>query len=261
MPIISTFCKKGGVGKTTFLGYLAHFYANQGKTVLIISADDQNSIFKIFGCENFVTDNDDDFFENLLVGEKKPEEVVFEARPGMYLMKTLNTDRLSINLTLKRSEEKKLRSLIDDFTNYFDYIFVDFPPSSSRLTEILLDISEKILLVVGLDALGIDGYKNTIQYFVDCDIEIDKISHIIPIGYHPVKITPNKCLKELKKLAENYSPKAVIATPIKDKAVIQNLQAEGVSVFDEHAMKDKFHQKNRDEIKKDLIEVYNSIVL
>ena len=67
--------------------------------------------------------------------------------------------------------------------------------------------------------------------------------------------------KELKKLAENYSPKAVIATPIKDKAVIQNLQAEGVSVFDEHAMKDKFHQKNRDEIKKDLIEVYNSIVL
>ena len=45
------------------------------------------------------------------------------------------------------------------------------------------------------------------------------------------------------------------------KAVIQNLQAEGVSVFDEHAMKDKFHQKNRDEIKKDLIEVYNSIVL
>ena len=38
MPIISTFCKKGGVGKTTFLGYLAHFYANQGKTVLIISA-------------------------------------------------------------------------------------------------------------------------------------------------------------------------------------------------------------------------------
>ncbi len=261
MPIISTFCKKGGVGKTTFLGYLAHYYATQGKTILVISADDQNSIFKIFGCEKLVTDHDDDFFENLLVGEKEPNDVVFEARDGMYLMKTLNTDRLSINLTLKRSEEKKLRGLIEDFTNYFDYIFVDFPPSSSRLTEILLDISDNILLVVGLDALGIDGYKNTIQYFVDCDIEIDKISHIIPIGYHPVKITPNKCLKELKKLAANYSPKAIISTPIKDKAVIQNLQAEGVSVFDDHTMKDKFHQKNRDEIKKDLIDVYNSIKL
>ena len=48
MPIISAFCKKGGVGKTTFLGYLAHYYATQGKTVLVISADDQNSVFKIF---------------------------------------------------------------------------------------------------------------------------------------------------------------------------------------------------------------------
>ena len=72
MPIISAFCKKGGVGKTTFLGYLAHYHASQGKTVLIISADDQNSIFKIFGVDNFVTDRDDDFFEHLLVGEKQP---------------------------------------------------------------------------------------------------------------------------------------------------------------------------------------------
>ena len=58
MAIISTYCKKGGVGKTTLLGYLAHYYAQQDKKVLIISADDQNSIFKIFGSEHFVTDND-----------------------------------------------------------------------------------------------------------------------------------------------------------------------------------------------------------
>ena len=37
MPIISTYCKKGGVGKTTYLGYLAHYVASQGKKVLIIS--------------------------------------------------------------------------------------------------------------------------------------------------------------------------------------------------------------------------------
>lgn len=261
MPIISTFCKKGGVGKTTFMGYLAHYYATKGKTVLVISADDQNSIFKIFGCDNFVTDHDDDFFENLLVGEKKPEEVVFEARPGMYLMKTLNTDRLSINLTLKRSEEKKLRNLIIDFTNYFDYIFIDFPPSSSRLSEILLDISDNIILVVGLNTLGLQGFTNTVQYFVDSDIELDKINYIIPIGYHPVKIAPNKCLKELKELVKNYTPQATVSMPVKDKSVIQNLQSEGVSVFDEHQMKDKFHEKNRNEIRKDLEALYDSLKL
>ena len=87
MPIISAFCKKGGVGKTTFLGYLAHYYATQGKTVLVISADDQNSVFKIFGVDNFVTDHDDDFFEHLLVGQKQPQDITFEARINMYLMK------------------------------------------------------------------------------------------------------------------------------------------------------------------------------
>lgn len=259
MPIISTFCKKGGVGKTTFLGYLAHYYATQGKTVLIISADDQNSIFKIFGCDNFVNDHDDDFFENLLVGEKKPEEVVFEARPNLFLMKTMNTDRLSINLTLKRAEEKRLRNLILDFQNYFDYIFVDFPPSSSRLSEILLDISENILLVVGLDTLGLQGFTNTIQYFVDSDIDLAKINYVIPVGYHPIKIAPNVCLKQLKELVKSYTPDAKISTPIKSKSVIQNLQAEGVSVFDEHQMKDKFHEKNRNEIRKDLTDVYKSV--
>ena len=261
MPIISTFCKKGGVGKTTFLGYLAHYYANKGNTVLVISADDQNSIFKIFGVDHYVTDRDDDFFEHLLLGEKKKEDVVFEARPGMYLMKTLNTDRLSINLTLVRAEEKKLRALIDDFTNYFDYIFIDFPPSSSRLSEILLDISDNILLVVGLDTLGLQGYSNTIQYFVDSDIDLNKISYIIPVGYHPIKLAPKRCYEDLKKMAKNVTPDAIVTDPIKEKSVIKNLQAEGVSVFDEHAMKDKFHQKNRDEIRKDLISIYDSIKL
>ena len=164
MPIISAFCKKGGVGKTTFLGYLAHYYADLGNNVLVISADDQNSIFRIFGKENLVTDHDDDFLEHFILGEKTARDVSFEVRPGMYLMKTLNTDVLSINLTLKRAEEAKLKRAIAELNNYFDYIFIDFPPSSSRLTEILLDISDTILLVVGLDALGIDGYKNTIQY-------------------------------------------------------------------------------------------------
>lgn len=259
MPIVSAFCKKGGVGKTTFLGYLAHYYANLGNNVLVLSADDQNSIFKIFGKEDLVTAHDDDFFEYYLLGEKQAQDVAFEVRPGMYLMKTLNTDTLSINLTLKRAEEAKLKRCMAELDSIFDYIFVDFPPSSSRLTEILLDISETIMLVVGLDALGIDGYKNTIQYFVDSDIEISKIKYIIPVKYHPIKKAPNQCLKDLKKMVPNYTPNAIIATPIKEKSSIQNLQAEGVSVFDEFDIADRFHRKNRDEIKKELLEVYKSL--
>ena len=261
MPIISAFCKKGGVGKTTFLGYLAHYHASQGKTVLVISADDQNSIFKIFGVDNFVTDHDDDFFEHLLVGEKKPQDITFEARINMYLMKTLNTDRLSLNLTLKRSEEKHLRQIIEGFKSFFDYIFIDFPPSSSRLSEILLDISDCILIVVGLDTLGLQGFSNTIQYFVDTDIDLAKIKYIVPVGYIKGRRAPIKCLKELKEQAKTLTPNAEITAPIKDKAEIKNIQSDGISIFDNQPMKDRFHQKNFDEIKKDLILMFKDIKL
>lgn len=269
MPIVSAFCKKGGVGKTTFLGYLAHYYATQGKTVLVISADDQNSIFKIFGVDNFVTDRDDDFFEYLLLndkeGRKEPKDVTFEGRINMYLMKTLNTDSLSLDLTLRRPQEKKLRSLIESFNQIFDYVFIDFPPSSSRLSEILLDISQSILIVVGLDALGLQGFSNTIQYFVDTDINLDKIKYIVPIGYIKGRRTPMKYLKELKDQAKILTPKAEITAPVKEKAIIKNIQSDGLSVFDDSAIvKDKlekFHLKNFEEIKKDLISIYKNIKL
>ncbi len=261
MSIISTFCKKGGVGKTTFIGYLAHYHATLGETVLVISIDDQNSVFKLFGKEGFIDERADNYFEHLLAGQTPREDIVCEARDGMYLIKTLNTDTLSLNLTLQRAQEKKLRNLILDFNNYFDYIFIDFPPSSSRLTEILLDISQKILLVVGLDTLGLDGYKNTIQYFVDSDIDLNKISHIIPNGYHPVKKAPKSCLESLKKQAKEYTPNAIITTPMNDMAIIKNLQSEGFSIFDNHDMGNKFHNKNRDRAYKELSELFKSIQL
>lgn len=259
MPVISVFCKKGGVGKTSFLGYLAHYHATKGKTVLVLSADDQNSIFKIFGIERYITERDDNYFEHMLAGEKEARDIVFEARINMYIIKTLNTDRLSLTLTLRRAQERQLRETIEYFKGFFDYIFIDFPPSSSRLTEILLDLSDNILLVVGLDTLGLDGYTNTIQYFTDADIKLSKIKYIIPTGYHPIKLAPNNCLKRLTGLAKAYTPDAKVVTPIKDKSVIRNLQEDGVSVFDNHQMPSKFHQKNRDEIRKDLTKVFLDI--
>lgn len=261
MPIVSTYCKKGGVGKTTLIGYLAHYYALQGRTVLVLSADDQNSIFKIFGVDNFIYERTDNYFEHLFTGQIDAREVVCEARINMYLIKTLNTDKLSLNLTLERPLERRLRTLINDFNQRFDYVFIDFPPSSSRLTEILLDLSDKIMVVVGLDTLGLDGYINTIQYFVDAELNLDNITHIIPTGYHPIKIAPNQALKKLEEQAKIYTPKAILTAPISDKSVIKNLQAEGISVFDDYQMSSNFHQKNRDSIEKELETVFSQLNL
>ena len=233
MAIVSAFCKKGGVGKTTFIGYLGHYYAKQGNKVLIISADDQNSIFKIFGADNKIFEESDNYLEFLMAGHVDLGDILIEVREDLFLIKTLNTDKLSMKLTLERSQEKIIKKIIEEYNKYFDYILIDVPPSSSRLTELLLDISDTILIVVGLDSLGLGGFFNSIQYFVDNDIKLDAIKYIVPNGYSKTKRAPKVSLDKLIEQAKAFTPNATVLPALADKSIIKNLQSVGVSVYDD----------------------------
>lgn len=233
MSIISAFCKKGGVGKTTFIGYLGQYLANKGKTVLIISVDDQNSVFKLFGADDKVFEETDNYLEFLLSRRVDLGDVLIEVRENLFLIKTLNTDKLSLNMTLERTQEKILKKIIEKYNEAFDYILIDFPPSSSRLTEILLDMSDTICIIVGLDSLGLGGFFNSIQYFVDNDIRLDGIKYIVPNGYSKTRRAPKVSLDKLIEQAKAFTPNAKVLPPLAEKSIIKNLQSIGVSVFDD----------------------------
>lgn len=257
MAIISTFCKKGGVGKSTFIGFMAHYYASQGKKVLIISTDDQNSIFKIFGVED---DGSDNYLEFLLAGKADLGDILIDARENLYMIKSLNTDNMSLKLTLERSQEKQIRKMLEDYSSFFDYIFVDFPPSSNRLTEVLLDMSDAILLVVGLDSLGLDGFFNTIQYFVDKDINLDNIKYILPNGYCYNRRAPKLSLEKLTVQAKDFTPNAKILPPLVEKSIIKNLQAMGISPFDQVEL-ERYDTKERNLLRESLMNLFKEIEL
>ena len=255
MAIISTFCKKGGVGKSTFIGFLAHFYATQGKKVLIISTDDQNSIFKIFGIED---DGSDNYLEFLLAGKKDLGDIIIDSRENLYLIKSLNTDNMSLKLTLERSQEKLIRKMLEEYSSFFDYIFIDFPPSSNRLTEVLLDMSDCILVVVGLDSLGLDGFFNTIQYFVDKDIDLNNIKYILPNGYQYNRRAPKLSLEKLTIQAKDFTPNAKILPALTEKSIIKNLQAEGISPFDDREL-ERYDNRERNALKESLLTLFKEI--
>ncbi|MFA7367819.1 MAG: ParA family protein, partial [Bacilli bacterium] len=236
MAIVSTFCKKGGVGKTTFIGYLAHYYASEGKKVLVLSVDDQNSIFKIYGAEEKIFDVNDNYFEFLMAGHAEMGDILIEVRENLYLIKTLNTDKLSMKLTLERNQEKIIKRIMDEYQTFFDYIFIDFPPSSSRLTEVLLDMSDSILIVVGLDSLGLGGFFNTIQFFIDNEISLDNIKYIVPNGYSKNRRAPKVSLEKLLDQARDFTPDAEVLPALQERSIIKNIQAEGISVFDDVKM-------------------------
>ena len=260
MAVVSVFCKKGGVGKSTFVGFLAHYYASLGKKVLLISADDQNSIFKIFGADNKILEQDDNYLEFLLTGHAELGDILIDVRENLYLIKTLNTDKMSLKLTLERQQEKTIKNMVNEYKTFFDYVFIDFPPSSNRLTEVLLDISDAIMVVVGLDSLGLDGFFNTIQYFVDNDIDLNSIKYIIPNGYSKNRRAPKVSLDILKEQAIDFTPAAKVLPALQDKSIIKNLQAEGLSVFDDVTL-ERYDQNQKELLKKDLLELFKEIEL
>ena len=258
MSIVSAFCKKGGVGKSTIIGFIAHHYATLGKKVLIISADDQNSIFKIF---NIQDDGNDNYLDFYMAGKAELGDILIDARENLYLIKSLNTDDMSKILTYERSKEKTLRRMLEEYNTFFDYIFIDFPPSSNRLTEVLLDFSDVVMCVVGLDALGLDGFFNTIQYFVDKDIDLNSIKYVFPNGYSPIRRAPKKALQTLRIQARDFTPKAKVIDPIYEKSIIKNLQEMGASPFDDKDLGSKYDNKERDKLKASLLEMLKQIEL
>jgi len=259
MALVSTFCKKGGVGKTTFIGYFAHYYATKGNKVLVLSVDDQNSIFKIFGIEDKIFSENDNYLEFLMAGHAEMGDILIEARENLYLIKTLNTDKLSMKLTLERRQEKILKAVIDEYQTFFDYVFIDFPPSSSRLTEVLLDMSDDIILVIGLDSLGLGGYFNTIQYFIDNEINLEGIKYIVPNGYAKNKRAPKVSLESLTQQSSEFTASAKVLEPINDRSIIKNIQYEGYSVFDENLQLTPYDTKALATLKTELTALFDKI--
>lgn len=260
MSVVSVYCKKGGVGKTTFIGYLGHFYAKQGKKVLILSADDQNSIFKIFGEDEKIYECDDNYLEFYIAGRAELGDLLIPVRENLFLIKTLNTDKLSMKLTYERAQEKIIKNMLKEYATFFDYILIDFPPSSSRLTEILLEVSDSVCIVVGLDTLGLGGFWNTIQYFIDNELDIDNIKYIIPNGFSKNRRAPKVSLEKLREQVNEFTPNATLLNPLSDKSIIKNLQAEGISAYDEVELP-PYDRNHKELLEKELNEMFNNLIL
>ncbi len=231
--LISFFCKKGGVGKTTVTGEYAGYLTAMGKRVLVISIDDQNSLFEMFGLSSKVFERDDNYLEHYVADSCTEQDVLIPLRKNLYGVKTLNTDMLSKKLTLERSFERGFVSAIMRLHEGFDFVFFDLPPSSNRTTEILLEKTDLLMLIVELNKLGVNGFYNTLQYFVDNDLDLEKIRYILPNGYSKTKSVPGVALRELKKLISENVPQTKLLPLMPEKTIFQSLQQKGVTLFDE----------------------------
>lgn len=169
--VIASHTSKGGVGKTTLATNLAVAFSLLGHKTLIIDTDPQGSASEMLGVD---TAAEDIFHIGALMKEAKehPDRKIDVSRSvcSIYAGKMLDLIPADITLASSISWMDKV-SLQDtafsdfmkkniDFFSQYEVVVIDTAPSTSRLTEIVLNAVEKeIITPVTTDGQSIKALR------------------------------------------------------------------------------------------------------
>jgi len=160
--VIAIANQKGGVGKTTTAYNLAAAKIRQGKMVLMIDLDPQYSLTEscamlpddeayhgMSTCKLFNRDTDplDCCFSVDAVNSKK-----------LFIVPSSQSLALTAKNLFSRSDGIQVfRSRLDKLRNFFDYIFIDCPPSLDELLTSALIASDEVIVPVKTEKLSYAG--------------------------------------------------------------------------------------------------------
>ncbi len=156
--IIAIASQKGGVGKTTTAINLSACLAVKGKKILVIDSDPQASL--TFGLGIRKNGEKIKGLYELYAGKATLQEILIQPIENLYVIPAridLFMAELEIFETLER--EKRLRFLLENYKDEFDYVFIDCPPSFSFLTLCALVASESVIIPVQCEQFALEALR------------------------------------------------------------------------------------------------------
>ncbi len=152
---------KGGTGKTTTVINLAAGLALSGSRVLGIDMDAQGSLATSLGLNYTHTITD------LLLGRVTARQCIIPARDNLDIIPSdsslLQAEgklwRMNDNGAARQVLANKMRGVDDDY----DYIFLDYSPSASLLSENGLIYVQKLIVPVSTNYMALVGTRQVIQ--------------------------------------------------------------------------------------------------
>lgn len=151
---------KGGVGKTTTAVNLAHGLVLRGRKTLLVDLDHQGNSADMLGLKISKTQPT---LYNLLVEDLAYDEVVMEARPGLFLIPSDKRTALAENIIAAQAGRELLLRVRLAPLNGYDYVILDCPPALNVLHNNALLYSDEILLPVDMDRLALQGAKGILD--------------------------------------------------------------------------------------------------
>ena len=154
--IISIANQKGGVGKTTTSVNLSAALAKIGKRVLLVDCDSQANATTGMGIDKPSLEHS--LYQGL-IGEVGVDNIIYSTMLPKLMMIPANIDLIGFEIEMVpvKQREKKLKDLLVQIKEKFDYIILDCPPALSLLTLNAFTASDSVLIPLQSEFYALEG--------------------------------------------------------------------------------------------------------
>lgn len=213
--IITIKNNKGGVGKSTLSKNIAHGLAMLDYKTALITSDAQNDSLILLG----------GWFEGgkgFKSFVQKNEDIKIQIRKNLDYY-PVETDIFGKNL------KTKIKDSFNSLREKYNFIIVDCAPVFNVLNDVILEITDELIVPIKLDKLSTAGITRLIE-----KTEGQKITQIIPNLYRNTKIS-REYYKNLSLFFDNTG--VILTLPIPESVVEEQLSEKGKTIWETHAKK------------------------